>query len=108
MIKTFYEQVLEEYDSVSSPYLCDTSETFEKIWDKNNETKNIIKSHVSNFIKEFSLDYNQNPTKFLFSIDYGDKFKSGSISEQLDLEYKADIKIRLDFLNWCIKNNLTI
>lgn len=57
---TFYEIVLEEFENSKAEHLCDGSETFRKIWMRND----LIKMHADKFISNINCFY-RNKIHFL-------------------------------------------
>lgn len=83
---TFYEIVLEEFENSKAEHLCDGSETFRKIWMRND----LIKMHADKFISGINI--------IAFTgIRY--IFYCNSMNPR---------ELRLEFLKWCIENKLDI
>jgi hypothetical protein len=95
---TFYEQVLEEYlpECNLSPFICDVSPTFKTAFSEE-KTKSLIRKHAEEFVKETSVNTFLDDLVFLFY----------ETSEEDDTDEKH-CEVRINFLNWCIKNNLTV
>lgn len=97
---TFYEKVLEEYkdniENTGRPFLCSNSDTFKNVWLSLQTIlmKKKVMCHAYEFLvfSRYKLNFAVNSIFIFKSID--------SFSDQKT--------IRIDFLNWAIKNNLDI
>lgn len=93
---TFYEKVLQEYLSseLNDYFICHRSTTFISHWQA---YKYVIRFHASFFLDNdnFKLTSGNDDKLFIPKSEFHENKK--------DLE-----QIRIEFLNWCIKNKLDL
>ena len=88
---TFYEKVLKEYKSNDETFICRGSEKFRKAWYYKAKREKIVE-HAKLFLNEIRkpelLRYFNYRGNALFTL--------------------FNTKVRINFLEWCIKNNLDL
>lgn len=94
---TFYQKVKEEFDKNNEYYLCHGSETFKKSW-KVKWKRLTIARIGKKFLKVVD--------KMEYRNDFKTDFENGLF---FPLGSDEDVKqLRIEFLNWCIQNNLDL
>ena len=97
---TFYQKVLQEYEenieNSGRPYLCNNSRTFKHVWvtPRTILMKEKIMGHAYAFL------CGKLETNFAVNSIY--------IFSALDTDTEQERTVRIDFLKWCIENNLDI
>lgn len=92
---TFYKTVLKEFKNGNDSYICHGSLTFEKAWKGETKRLKIIRD-----AEKFLEATGQMDCFGGYSLDYGSSlFRSAHWSER---------HLRIEFLEWCIKNNLDL